>query len=105
MIIQVIGAVIILMALFMLFEHVRRRGVDIYIGFLFIVFLVLLVIVITPQDIAGFLTFGFTRPLDAFLTITAVSALFLCVIIYFSQREINKNITELVRKKALEEKK
>jgi len=103
-IIQIIGFLILLAVLVILVDSIKRRGFDAFIVFLALVICILSVIVIFPGYVADFLgAMGFYRPLDAFLTFVSITALIVCTKVYLKQKELDKNITELVRHVALEE--
>ncbi len=105
MILQIFGILIFLFALSLVIHYSRIYGIDRLVLFLIPVLVILLVLVSFPYAFRQQLNLGFIRPLDAFLTVSSVSALLMCMGIYFRLRKSEKDLTRLVQELAARDKK
>ena len=101
MIIQILGALTIILALGIVIYYTRIYGVDKIILFLSIVFLTLFVLVAFPSLFRDKIAFGFIRPLDAFLTFTSMAALLMSLALYLRLKKTEKDITRIVQEISL----
>lgn len=100
------GLIVFLGILIFIANNIRKRGIDVLSVLLLIVdFTLLLMIVFQEITYEIINSLGFWRPEIAFLSIVSITAFFLAVKSYFSQREIEKEITIISREIALKNEK
>ncbi len=104
MIEQIFGGIVLFFLTLYLCTYLRREGFDSVTLFFSIVIASLWTIVLVPESANYILTrLGFYRPFDAVVAIIATSALLMTIKLYISIKKMDKTITELVRKEALDE--
>ena len=101
MIIQLLGAITLLLALGIILYYIRIYGVDKIILFLSVVFLTLFALVAFPSLFRDKIAFGFIRPLDAYLTFTSMAALLMSLALYLRLKKTEKDITKIVQEISL----
>ncbi len=103
-ILQVIGALVLLIWALAMVEQLIKKGFDLGVFVLFMASLFLLLIVIIPDSFRNlFEKIGFLRPLDAFLVITSIISLLLVANMYLKQKELDRNMTKIVQNISLKD--
>ena len=104
LLLQLAGAGAILILLVLVLVYAKKTKLDWFLGSVCIVLVVALLLVLFPEDTAEILqSIGFSRPLDAFLTLLAFSGFALGLRSSIHVRKMRREITLLVRKSAIEE--
>ena len=100
MLVQIIGTIVLVVALVRVLVGLRRDRSDTGTLLLVLALCALLYITLLPGHFTRALTLlAFIRPLDAFLTVTSVTSLLLCLLMYLRINELYRTITkgDLVR--------
>jgi len=103
MIAQIIGVLVLFTALGTILYYTRIYGVDRLILVFTLIFLTLLILVSFPYLFRQQIQMGFIRPLDAFLTLTAIAALLMSLALYLRLRKTEQDLTRVIRSIALNE--
>ncbi|RLI82890.1 hypothetical protein DRP04_02925 [Archaeoglobales archaeon] len=100
----VIGIIVFLIMLFEILRHAKSKGFDAYSLFLAILVTTILAMTLLPDQLAAIAPrVGFRHPIHITLSLVSITALFFAVKLYFKAKELEKNITEIVRHIALQE--
>ena len=98
------SAGILILASMLLWIHKKKELKNSEAILIKLVIISLMIIIAIPEKISELLfSAGFIRPLDAFLSITSITALFIGVKIYLKQVEVNRNITKIVQHVGIKE--